>query len=200
MKRRTRVFLGGAILWLGLTGTIGVAQRASGQTSQAPAKAIVPKVAPVSSQTPPSQDHNAVLRRYCVTCHNETRKTGGLSLATFDVARAAQDADVAERVIRKLQAGLMPPPTLPRPDEATNAALVAALETTVDAAAAAKPNPGVRTFQRLNRPEYARAVRDLFGLDVDVASYLPPDTVSQTPLTSGTPAFSISSQIKAERR
>jgi hypothetical protein len=113
-----------------------------------------------------------------VTCHNETRKTGGLSLATFDVARAGQDAEVAERVIRKLQAGLMPPPTLPRPDEAAHAALVAALERTVDAAAAAKPNPGVRTFQRLNRPEYARAIQDLLALEVDAGSWLPLDQKS----------------------
>ena len=119
-----------------------------------------------------------MIRRYCVGCHNDTRKTGGLSLAAFDVAGAAQNADVAEKVIRKLQAGMMPPPLSPRPDAATHAALVTTLETTIDAAAAAKPNPGVRTFQRLNRPEYARAVRDLLGLDVDAGSWLPLDQKS----------------------
>jgi hypothetical protein len=120
------------------------------------------------------------VRRYCVSCHNETRKgsAGGLSLATFDVAHAAQNADVAERMIRKLQAGFMPPPSLPRPDAATYAALIAALETQIDTAAAAKPNPGVRTFQRLNRPEYARTIRDLLALDIDAGSWLPLDTKS----------------------
>ena len=99
-------------------------------------------------------------------------------LANFDVARAAQNAETAEEMIRKLQAGLMPPPGSPRPDAAAHAALVNALETTVDAAAAAKPNPGARTFQRLNRPEYARAVHDLLGLDVDAGSWLPLDQKS----------------------
>jgi hypothetical protein len=119
-----------------------------------------------------------VIRRYCVGCHNDTRKPGGLSLAAFDVARAAENAEVAEKMIRKLQAGMMPPPLAPRPDAATGAALITTLETTIDFAAATKPNPGVRTFQRLNRPEYARAVHDLLGLDVDAGSWLPLDQKS----------------------
>jgi hypothetical protein len=101
-----------------------------------------------------------------------------LSLASFDVAHAAQNAEVAEKMVRKLQAGFMPPPLAPRPDPATHAALVAALETTLDAAAAAKPNPGMRTFQRLNRPEYALAIKDLLSLDVDAGNWLPLDTKS----------------------
>src|SRR5207245_8324316 len=103
--------------------------------------------APTSSpatKPSPLPDHNAVIRRYCVTCHNETRNTGGLSLATFDVAEAGRNAEVAERMIRKLQAGLMPPPASARPDAATQAALIAALETDVDGAALAKPNTGIR--------------------------------------------------------
>jgi len=97
MNSRTPMFLGSTILWLGLTSTIGVAQRApvrtppptpAGHAEPAPKKAVA-KIAPVSSHAAPSPDHNAVLRRYCITCHNDTRKTGGLSLATFDVALAA---------------------------------------------------------------------------------------------------------------
>ena len=126
----------------------------------------------------PSEDYNAAIKRYCVTCHNDTRKTGGLSLAGFDVARAADNAEVAERVIRKLEAGLMPPATLPRPDAATYTALISTLSNTVDAAAAAKPNPGMRTFQRLNRPEYAQAIVDLLDLKVDAGNWLPLDTKS----------------------
>ncbi|HEV3061121.1 MAG TPA: DUF1592 domain-containing protein [Vicinamibacterales bacterium] len=160
------------ILSLGLAGTIGLAQHAPAPQ----AKPAVP-IAAGGTQAPPP-DHNAVVRRYCVTCHNDTRKSGGLSLAAFDAARAAQNAEVAEKMIRKLQAGMMPPPGSSRPDAATQAALVAALETTIDTAAAARPNPGGRTFQRLNRPEYARAIRDLLGLDVDAGSWLPLDTKS----------------------
>jgi hypothetical protein len=119
-----------------------------------------------------------VIRRYCVTCHSDARKTGGLSLASFDVGHAAQNAEVAEKVIRKLQAGMMPPPLSPRPDAPTQVALVNALETTIDAAAIAKPNPGGRTFQRLNRPEYSRAIHDLLDLDVDAGSWLPLDQKS----------------------
>jgi cytochrome c551/c552 len=126
----------------------------------------------------PAPDHNAVVRRYCVGCHNEKTKSGGLSLAAFDVAAAAANAEVTEKVIRKLQAGFMPPPLAARPDPATYSALIRTLEQTVDTAASANPNPGVRTFQRLNRPEYARAVRDLLALDVDAGSWLPLDTKS----------------------
>ena len=151
--------------------------------AQAPRPGARPAAKPPSpvashAAVAPAQDHNAVIRRYCVGCHNEKTKSGGLSLAAFDVGRAAQNADVAEKMIRKLQAGFMPPPLAARPDAATHAALVTALETTIDSAASANPNPGVRTFQRLNRPEYARAVRDLLALDVDPGSWLPLDTKS----------------------
>jgi hypothetical protein len=130
---------------------------------------------PVAAHT---QDLNPVIKRYCAGCHSDKGKAGGLSLAAFDVTQAAQNAEVSEKVIRKLQAGFMPPPLAARPDPDTYAALIAALESGVDAASAVKPNPGVRTFQRLNRPEYARAVKDLLALDVDAGSWLPLDTKS----------------------
>ena len=183
MKSANSLILVVGLMWLGLTANVGFAQ----QPASAPARpASVTTHAPrqpqsASKTTTPTQsspDHNALIRRYCVGCHSDTRKTGGLSLATFDVTRAAENADVAEKMIRKLHAGLMPPPLSPRPDPAAQAALVTALETTIDTAATAKPNPGVRTFQRLNRPEYAGAVRDLLGLDVDAGSWLPLDQKS----------------------
>jgi hypothetical protein len=150
----------------------------------APAKRPVP--ASTRSQPPapshptpsPAQDNNALVKRYCSGCHSDARKSGGLSLAAYDVAHAAENAEITERMIRKLQAGMMPPPGAPRPDAAVQRSLVTTLETTVDAAAAAKPNPGGRTFQRLNRPEYARAIHDLLGLDVDAGSWLPLDSKS----------------------
>jgi hypothetical protein len=118
------------------------------------------------------------MRRYCVTCHNDRSRTGGLSLAAFDAAAAAQNAEIGEKMIRKLQAGLMPPPGAPRPDAATYDQIIGALETTIDTAAAANPNPGRRTFPRLNRAEYARAIRELLTLDVDAGDWLPLDTKS----------------------
>ncbi len=143
-------------------------------SSAAPARpAVRPAPQPASEQ-----DHNAVIKRYCVGCHSDRLKTGGLTLESFDVARAARNAEIGERVIRKLQAGLMPPPASPRPTPAVHAALVRALETTIDSAASASPNPGVRVFQRLNRPEYAVAIRDLLTLDVDAGHWLPLDQKS----------------------
>ena len=183
MKSANSLILVVGPMWLGLTANVGFAQ----QPASAPARPAsvtthaLRQPQSASKTTTPTQsspDHNALIRRYCVGCHSDTRKTGGLSLATFDVTRAAENADVAEKMIRKLHAGLMPPPLSPRPDPAAQAALVTALETTIDTAATAKPNPGVRTFQRLNRPEYAGAVRDLLGLDVDAGSWLPLDQKS----------------------
>jgi Protein of unknown function (DUF1592)/Protein of unknown function (DUF1588)/Protein of unknown function (DUF1587)/Protein of unknown function (DUF1585)/Protein of unknown function (DUF1595) len=105
-------------------------------------------------------------------------KSGGLTLASFDMARAEENAPVAEKMIRKLRAGMMPPPGAKRPDEEPLRGLAASLEARIDQAAAANPNPGRRPFQRLNRAEYALAVRDLLSLVVDVSAFLPPDTIS----------------------
>ncbi|HEV8208842.1 MAG TPA: DUF1592 domain-containing protein [Vicinamibacterales bacterium] len=186
MTRGTLAFLGTAMLWLGLAGTSGLAQKAppARPTAARPAApdARTPTATPRAQTLKPvaahTQDLNPVIKRYCAGCHSEKGKAGGLSLAAFDVAQAAQNAEVSEKVIRKLQAGFMPPPLAARPDPATYAALIATLEAGVDAASAVKPNPGVRTFQRLNRPEYSRAVKDLLALDVDAGSWLPLDTKS----------------------
>ena len=101
---------------------------------------------------------NELVAKYCgATCHSDKMKSGQLSLAHFDAAHIEQQADVAEAMIKKLRAGMMPPPGVRRPDAAAVASLVSALETRIDAAAALSPNPGWRPFQRLNRAEYARA-------------------------------------------
>ena len=126
-----------------------------------------------------SQAANDVITTFCVGCHNDKVHRGEMSLASFDVTQAGEHADIAEKMVRKLRTGLMPPREASRkPDAATRAALVTALETTLDAAAAANPNPGRRSFQRLNRAEYAAAIRALVGLDIDVSTYLPADTIS----------------------
>lgn len=125
-----------------------------------------------------SANATAVVAQYCATCHSERGKAGGLTLAGFDAAKADAHLDVAEKMIRKLRVGMMPPPGAKRPDAATLAQLATTLETHVDNAAALSPNPGWRPFQRLNRAEYARSIRDLLGLEIDMAAFLPPDTVS----------------------
>ena len=121
---------------------------------------------------------NETLKQYCVGCHSERGKAGGLSLAGFDVARAHDQPDTAERIIRKLRGSMMPPSGARRPAESTLQDLRHAIETRMDRWAVANPNPGWRPFQRLTRAEYGRAVKDLLDLDVDVTAFLPPDTMS----------------------
>ena len=123
-------------------------------------------------------EQTALVKQYCVTCHNDRAKAGQLTLASFDAAQAADHLDVTEKMIRKLRAGMMPPAGARRPEAAQLDALASALEGRVDRAAAVNPNPGSRPFQRLNRAEYARAVKDMLGIDIDVAALLPADTIS----------------------
>jgi hypothetical protein len=125
-----------------------------------------------------AQEHTAVIKQYCTGCHSERGKAGGLSLVDFDVAKASSRQETAEKMIRKLRAGMMPPAGARRPDDTTLAALVSDLETRVDAAVEGNFNPGSRPFQRLNRDEYSRAVRDLLALDIDTSPLLPPDSIS----------------------
>ncbi|MDQ8159304.1 MAG: DUF1592 domain-containing protein, partial [Gemmatimonadota bacterium] len=121
---------------------------------------------------------NAVVKQYCQKCHNQTMRRGNLSLTDFDVGAPDAKADVAEKVVAKLRSGMMPPVGSARPRVDTLDALVMSLESQLDASAFAHPNPGRRTFQRLNRAEYRAAVADLLKLDVDATAYLPPDTKS----------------------
>jgi mono/diheme cytochrome c family protein len=121
----------------------------------------------------------SLIAEYCVGCHNDRGKAGGLSLADFDPATAHERPQISEKIIRKLRAGMMPPPSAPRrPAGDSVAALVATLEARMDATASTRPNPGRRTFQRLNRAEYKQAIRDLLDLEIDVGGFLPEDTVS----------------------
>ncbi|MSR35275.1 MAG: DUF1592 domain-containing protein [Gemmatimonadetes bacterium] len=119
-----------------------------------------------------------VVKRYCVVCHNDQMMTGNLSLGAFDVDKAAEKPETAERMIRKLRAAMMPPPGAPRPSQDTLLALVQTIESNVDAAAKAAPKVGERRFQRLSRVEYERVIHDLLALDVDAGEWLPPDFYS----------------------
>src|SRR5262245_13438803 len=135
---------------------------------------------PQSASAATSIAPRPVLDKYCVTCHNQRLKTAGLTLDTIDAANIPAAADTWEKVIRKLRAGSMPPPSSPRPDQATYDGLVAHLESTLDRASIEHPNPGrTDAFHRLNRSEYRNAVRDLLGLDVDVGSLVPADAADE---------------------
>jgi mono/diheme cytochrome c family protein len=140
--------------------------------------AAAPQTTAASSGTPSdaAADRGALVAKYCVTCHNDRLKTGGLSLQTLDVATPAAHAAVWEKVIRKLRSGEMPPAAVrSRPDPQAAAALVTYLETTLDVAANAHPNPGRAPAHRLNRAEYSNAVRDLLAVDIRPGDWLPVD-------------------------
>ncbi|MBA0088104.1 MAG: DUF1587 domain-containing protein, partial [Acidobacteria bacterium Pan2503] len=130
-------------------------------------------------QAPDTADANqALIKRYCATCHNQKLRTAKLALDVLDLTHPEKNALIWERAIRKLRGGMMPPPGAPRPPvEAVNA-LAAYLEASLDRAAATNPNPGSVRIHRLNRAEYANAMRDLFSVEVDAAALLPTDDIS----------------------
>ena len=134
----------------------------------------------VSAQTgaPPPASNRALMDQYCVGCHNDKLKSGGLALNKLDLSKPAENAETWEKVVRKLRSGLMPPAGARRPAPAALNAFASALETGIDQVALVKPNPGKPSLHRLNRSEYANTVRDLLGLDVDVTSLLPADDTS----------------------
>jgi len=167
MNASNAAMLFAGLLVLGLSGEAGVAEPdtwlvADGRVSDA--ATLV--------------DSNETIAQYCTRCHSEQRQRGGLVLEGFDVEDATEHADIAERVIKKLRAGMMPPAGARRPEEAVLDALADELESRLDDAWEDDPEPGTRVFQRLNRAEYAAAVDHLLGIQVDVSSYLPLDTKS----------------------
>ena len=147
---------------------IGLTSLALGLASGLTATAYAAQV-----EAPPRE----VLQRYCLACHNARTRTAGLALDTFDMARAGDHPEVWEAVVRKLRTGAMPPAGRPRPDRETYDAVVDWLETTLDRAAEARPDPGRATLHRLNRAEYRNAVRDLLAVEIDVG-LLPADNAA----------------------
>ena len=125
--------------------------------------------------TRPVDVQQALVDKYCVSCHNDRVKTANLSLQGLDLTRVADHAETWEKVIRKLRAGVMPPPDVPRPPLAEYEGLRDWLEGEIDRTAAAKPSPGSVVLHRLNRTEYANVIRDLLDLPIDAATLLPPD-------------------------
>jgi mono/diheme cytochrome c family protein len=147
-------------------------------------------VGPGSSQTPVATSpavsataaHRTTFQRYCLTCHTDAQKQRGavpVALDSLDVAKVEGNPELWEKVILKMRAGVMPPAAAPKLEKAARDGLLGYLESSLDRAAAANPNPGrTETFHRLNRAEYRNAVRDLLDIDVDVSSMLPPDDIS----------------------
>ena len=120
----------------------------------------------------------ALVTKNCAGCHNDKLKTGGFTWSKIDLNHPIESAELTEKVIHILRAGIMPPPGIPRPDRATMEAFIVSLERSMDKAALAQPNPGAPSLHRLNRTEYRNAIRDLLGLDVDVTQLLPADDAS----------------------
>jgi cytochrome c5 len=165
------VVLSGLVATLAFCVNVETSAQAPGQ-QQTVTRPSTP-VAPVAA---PAPDNRRLLDRYCVTCHNERMKTADLKLDQVEVANPAAHPEIWEKVVHKLRTGTMPPPNMPQPSNDDRRALLTWLETELDAASAAKPNPGrTETLRRLNRTEYQNAIRDLLALDVETASLLPAD-------------------------
>ena len=155
-------------------------QARSPQVAGTPAVPVAqPSSRPLSPARPPSvaspSAQRALLDTYCVGCHNERLKTANLLLDKANLADVGSEAEVWEKVVRKLKTGAMPPAGAPRPENDARVAVASWLERELDSAAAANPNPGRPAIHRLNRAEYGNAIRDLLALELDARSLLPVD-------------------------
>ena len=140
------------------------------------AAGAAPQPEGAGSSAPPAA-HRALVERYCLSCHNDRTRTANLSLEVHDLAAVGDNPELWERVVRKLRAGMMPPPGARRPPEADYAGFRDWLEAEIDRSAAV--NPGTKVLHRLNRTEYANVIRDLLDLEIDPATLLPPDDSSR---------------------
>ena len=173
-----RRFAGNVLLAALTSGTVLLA----GAPAQGPAPTVpgpgsagsVPAATAPSLSTSLDSQYAAVLQKYCAGCHNARLRTAGLSIEGLDPANPSSHAEVWEKVVRKLRSRTMPPMRMPRPDEAAYDGMAGWLETALDRAATAQPNPARPLLHRMNRAEYKNAVRDLLALDVDVSA-LPAD-------------------------
>src|SRR6267142_1458329 len=175
----TRLLVGGCVAVMSVVLVSGQAR----QTAQPPKPAANPVARPqatpqapavkAKAPAPDSATQRALVDQYCVTCHNARLKTGNLLLDQLDLAHLADHAEVGEKVIRKLRAGMMPPTGMRRPDPATLQSLIRWMENELDRNAVTHlPPPGLH---RLNRTEYANVIRDLLAFEVDPAKFLPSD-------------------------
>jgi len=123
----------------------------------------------------PAATQNALVKQYCVTCHNDKLKTAGVSLEGLDISKAGEDSAVWEKVLRKVASSQMPPAGLPHPDAAAAKAFTTYLQSNLDQYAVTHPDPGHPVIHRLNRAEYSNTIRDLFALDINAGANLPAD-------------------------
>jgi hypothetical protein len=133
---------------------------------------------PAQTSAPAAATDQALVQKYCLTCHNARVRTGGLTLEGMDPSDAAAHTELWEKVALKLRGGMMPPQGTPRPDEAALEGFATRLERTLDARALKDPDPGHKPVHRLNRTEYGNAIRDLLDLDIEPAALLPADDES----------------------
>jgi Protein of unknown function (DUF1592)/Protein of unknown function (DUF1588)/Protein of unknown function (DUF1585)/Protein of unknown function (DUF1587)/Protein of unknown function (DUF1595) len=131
------------------------------------------------AQAPEPPQKPALLNQYCVTCHNLRLKTAGLLLDSMDLDHVGKDAAAWEKVVRKIRTGMMPPSGARRPERAVLDSFASDLEGRLDKAVAPGVNLDAPTLHRLNRTEYANAIRDLLAIDVDVRTLLPADASSE---------------------
>ena len=159
---------------LALAVLVGLPAELSAQEPASPSSTVA---APSSTAAPAgAASSRQLLNRYCVTCHNDRLETAGLSLQELDTLHVAEGAATWETVVQKLRTGTMPPSNRPQPPAEARQAMLEWLETSLDTASAANPNPGrTETLRRLNRTEYQNSVRDLLALGVDAGALLPPD-------------------------
>ena len=176
-NKRVSKFLGIALLVLTVAALVPIAGDA--QSAKPPGNSSSAQLQTASAKqvtvlgNPTAQ--KALLDQYCVVCHSDKGKAGNLSLQSVDIHAVGDHPEIWEQVIRKLRAGMMPPPGMPRPPLAKYEQLRDWLEAEIDRKAAAHPNPGSVVLHRLNRTEYANAIRDLLDLQMDVTTLLPPD-------------------------
>ena len=166
-----------ASLALAVTGA-GLVSEAS--APQAPsASNVAPLAAAPAPTSADASAEQALLNKYCMGCHNARTKSGNFVLEGLDLAKPFDHAEAWEKVVRKLRGGLMPPAGRPRPDEPTYTHLRTSIETRLDRAAMARPDPGrTEVAHRLNRLEYANAVRDLLAVEISAPDLLPADDSS----------------------
>ncbi len=175
---RSRVLLAASLFAVGVVSTTEVGSAALGAAAGSARTAARQGSVQPPADTTYGDAVRPAISRYCITCHNARLKTAGLNLDAPELAAVPESAPVWEKVVKKLRTRAMPPAGTAHPDDATYEAVAAALERTLDRAAAAHPNPGRPPIHRLNRFEYGNVIRDLLGLEVDVRSILPPDDLS----------------------
>jgi hypothetical protein len=176
-KESVRIFTSPAWSMLGAL-CLGGGALLSGTVAVAAERALLAAATmPATGATMPVDAQRDLIDQYCLKCHNFTDYAGGVEFEVFDPGNAYESAPIAERMLKKLRAGMMPPAGKPRPDFATVQAFATTLENTIDSQE--KPSLRVPKLHRLNRTEYANAVRDLLALELDSTQFLPPDDASR---------------------